>query len=252
MGKPRKKRLANLQQGFTLVELLVAMAMAGIVIGAIYSTYKSQQDSYVAQTHVAEMQQNLRAALYVIGRDIRMAGFNPADINNLAGFEQSLLDGDGNEATDPTRMAFTIDDDADGAISSTLSANNNAEQIAYRKFVDVPNDIYRLEKFTYDAVLGWDWRTVAENIDAIDFVYLDDNGTSIDPTTATNLPLIRSVQITLLARSTHIANDYTNNQTYVNQRDVSEVGFYWSFTAPGDNYRRRLLTTEIRCRNMGI
>ena len=235
----------NQQHGFTLIELLVAMVMAGIVIGAIYTTYKSQQDSYVTQTHVVEMQQNLRAAIYMIGRDIRMAGFNPADINNLAGFEASLPDGDGNETTDSTRMAFTIDDDADGAISSTLSANNRPEQVAYRLNGNT------FQKFMYDAG-AWGWRTVANNIDAIDFVYLDANGNPIDPTTATNLPLIRSVQITLLARTTQIARDFTNTQTYENQRDPAEVGFYWSYTAPGDNIRRRLLTTEIQCRNMGI
>jgi type IV pilus assembly protein PilW len=240
MGKPRKKRLANLQQGFTLVELIVAMAIAAIVMGAIYSTYKSQQHSYVSQTHVVEMQQNLRAALYVIGRDIRMAGFNPAGITDLAGFEPSLPDGDGNEATDPTTMAFTIDDDADGAISNTLSANNNAEQIAYRL------DSNRLQKFMYDAVDGWRWETVAENIDAIDFVYLNGAGNPVDPTTVTNLPLIRSVQISLVAKTARIDKDFPGTPAYDNQQGTEIL------VAKSDNYRRRLLTTEIQCRNMGI
>jgi type IV pilus assembly protein PilW len=80
MGKQHRKQSANLQQGFTLVELLVAMAMAGIVIGAIYSTFKSQQDSYVNQEVVAEMQQNLRAALYMMARDIRIAGYDPSEV----------------------------------------------------------------------------------------------------------------------------------------------------------------------------
>ena len=236
----------NQQHGFTLVELIVAVAMVGIVVGAIYSTYKSQQDSYVVQEQVVEMQQNLRAALYMIGRDIRMAGFNPAGIPDLAGFETSLDDGDGTETTDSTNMAFTIDDDANGAISSALSGNGNTEQIAYRL------DSNRLQKFTYDAGSGsWQWQTVAENIEAIDFVYLDGSGNPIDPTTATNLPLIRSVQITLLARTTNETKDYSNNDTYANQLDPSDP-YYWSFTAPGDNFRRRLLTTEIHCRNMGI
>lgn len=236
MGKPRKKRLANLQQGFTFVELIVAMAIAGIVMGAIYSTYKSQQDSYVTQTHVVEMQQNLRAALYVIGRDIRMAGFNPTGITDLAGFVTSLVDGDTTETTDSTNLAFTIDDDANGAINT----DDGDEQIAYRL------DSNRLQKYTYDAVDGWDWRTVAENIDAIDFVYLDDNGNPVDPATVTNLPLIRSVQISLVAKTGRIDKDFSGTPAYNNQQGTEILA------ATSDKYRRRLLTTEIQCRNMGI
>jgi type IV pilus assembly protein PilW len=218
------------------VELIVAMAITGIVMGAIYSTYKSQQDSYVTQTHVVEMQQNLRAALYVIGRDIRMAGFNPTGITDLAGFVTSLVDGDTTETTDSTNMAFTIDDDANGAINT----DDGDEQIAYRL------DSNRLQKYTYDAVDGWDWRTVAENIDAIDFVYLDGNGNPLDPATVTNLPLIRSVQISLVAKTGRIDKDFPGTPAYDNQQGTEIL------VAKSDNYRRRLLTTEIQCRNMGI
>src|SRR3989339_279506 len=65
------------EMGFTLVELLVSMAIAGIVMASIYSSYYSQQKAYVIQEQVAGMQQNLRAAMYHLERDIRMAGYDP-------------------------------------------------------------------------------------------------------------------------------------------------------------------------------
>ena len=239
MGKPRKKRLANLQQGFTLVELLVAMAMAGIVIGAIYSTYKSQQDSYIAQEQVAEMQQNLRASLYMMARDIRMAGFNPADSPNVDGFVTALPDDPGPvTATNSTNIAFTIDRDEDAAVD----ANDHNEQIAYRI------DSNRLEKFMYNAsTTAWQWETISENIDALDFVYRDQNGDkiTISPTT---LQDIRSVDITIVARTGRTDQNFTDTQAYFNQEDlVTPI-----LAAQNDNFRRRLLTTNIACRNMGI
>jgi len=239
MGKPRKKRLANLQQGFTLVELLVAMAMVGIVVGAIYSTYKSQQDSYVAQEQVAEMQQNLRAALYMMARDIRMAGFNPADSPNVDGFVTALPDDPGPvTATNSTNIAFTIDRDEDAAVD----ANDHNEQIAYRI------DSNRLEKFMYNASTNsWQWETISENIDALNFVYRDQNGNAIviSPTT---LQDIRSVDITIVARTGRKAQNFTDTQAYFNQEDLVIP----ILVAQNDNFRRRLLTTNIACRNMGI
>jgi len=238
-GQQRKQ-----EQGFTLIELLVAIAMLGIVMAAIYSTYKSQQDSYVAQEQVAEMQQNLRASLYQMARDLRMAGFNPQRAPNVGGFVTQLPDdGGGTTTTDSTTIAFTIDQDSDG----TIDANANDEQIAYR--LDAANS--RLEKFWVSTDT---WQTVADNIENLNFVYLGGDGKPVDPTTAANLPSIRSVQITILARTGRVDRDFISNQTYENQMDplnADEGPYYWSFTAPGDNFRRRLLTTTILCRNMG-
>ena len=62
-------------QGFTLVELLVAMTIALVVLAAVFYTFKSQQDSYVVQSQVAVAQQNVRAAMYMISRDTQMAGY---------------------------------------------------------------------------------------------------------------------------------------------------------------------------------
>jgi len=61
--------------GFTLLELLVTIPLGLMIIAGIYRTFKAQQDSYIVQDQVAAMQQNLRGAMYLITRDLLMAGF---------------------------------------------------------------------------------------------------------------------------------------------------------------------------------
>ena len=87
------------EHGFTLVELLVAMTMAAVVMAAVYTLYKTQQDSYIAQDQVVEMQQNVRASLYQMARDMRMAGFNPQRAPNVGGFVTQLPDDGGGTTT---------------------------------------------------------------------------------------------------------------------------------------------------------
>jgi type IV pilus assembly protein PilW len=238
---PRDRR--QKQQGFTLTELLVVMAMVGIVMAAVYSTYKSQQDSYVVQEQVVEMQQNLRAALFLLAKDLRAAGFNPTKNPNIEGFLTEIPDDNPTPetSTSATSLAITADLDMDGYIDT----DDHTEQLAYR----FNSASLTLEKFMY-ASGTWNWQTVADNIEGVNFVYLDGDGNPIDPATDTNLPLIRSVQLTILARTGRATQDFTNTMTYTNQWTEGDP-YYWSFVAPGDNYRRRLMTTTILCRNMG-
>ncbi len=237
----RRKKAPRHQHGFTLIELIVAMAFSAIVIADIYTTYKSQQDSYVDQEQVAEMQQNLRAAIYMMARDVRMAGFNPADSTDVEGFVTELPDDPGPvTATNATHIAFIIDRDEDGVVDT----DDHEEQIAYR----FDNVNFRLEKFMYNASTNmWQWETISENIDALDFVYRDQNGNPIAlPLTVITMQDIRSVDITIVARTGRTDPDFTDTQAYLNQEDVQILA------AQNDNRRRRLLTTNIACRNMGI
>lgn len=229
------------EQGFTLVELLVAMAMVGIVVAASYSTYKSQQDSYVAQEQVAEMQQNLRASLYQMAKAIRMAGFNPQRAPDIKGFmEPGELQGDPGTETKTTdeSLALAIDQDQNGFINP----DDHTEQIAYK----FNNTDKTLEKLMYDTTDStWKWQTVAENIDEVNFVYLDGDGTPIDPTTDANLPFIRSIEISLIARTSKVDRSFPGTLAYDNKQGTEILA------AQPDNRRRRLLTTTILCRNMG-
>ena len=64
-----------------------------------------------------------------------------------------------------------------------------------------------------------------------------------------NVASIRGVQITLVARVNFRDPDYINNNVYQNQNPDGPENIY---TAPGDGYRRKRLTTQIRCRNLGL
>ncbi|MCD6187012.1 MAG: prepilin-type N-terminal cleavage/methylation domain-containing protein, partial [Desulfuromusa sp.] len=57
--------------GFTLVELLIALAISGVLMTAVYATFQAQQNSYLVQEQVAEMQQNIRAGMDIMVSELR-------------------------------------------------------------------------------------------------------------------------------------------------------------------------------------
>src|ERR1700758_506562 len=60
--------------GFTLLELMVSMALGLIVMAAMASLFKTALNSTMLVTQRAETQQNMRAAIDLMVKDISMAG----------------------------------------------------------------------------------------------------------------------------------------------------------------------------------
>lgn len=60
--------------GFTLVELLVALTVAGVIAGATLSIALSSHRLYESDQYRTTVNQNLRAGLDIIGIDVRQAG----------------------------------------------------------------------------------------------------------------------------------------------------------------------------------
>lgn len=216
--KPKRviSKLSN--QGFTISELLVAMAISGIVMATLYSTYYSQQRSYTTQEQVADMQQNLRAAFYFIERDIRKAGCNPTG-NAYVGIQTA----------DPATIRVTTDiTDASGTGDPDGYATGPDEDVTY--YLNSGN-----------LVRNSDTEIIAENIEALDFVYLTESGT-----TTFTLTSIRSVQITLVARTGKREQGYMNTKAYYNEQGQEIL------SAQNDNYHRKRLTTQVQCRNFNF
>ena len=91
MNKPRFVPLARPpQQGFSLVELMVAMTIGFIVVAAVGYVYLSSRQSFRLTDSMSRMQENGRLAIETLARDVRMAGYvgcgnlKNATINTIA------------------------------------------------------------------------------------------------------------------------------------------------------------------------
>jgi type IV pilus assembly protein PilW len=102
-------------RGFSLIELMVAMAMACIVLAAIYSLHAALMKSYTTQNAAADVQEAMRAGVDLIAEDILMAGFDPTGAGVF-----------GIQAADSISIHFTSDRNMNGAIDGS-----NFEEIRY-------------------------------------------------------------------------------------------------------------------------
>lgn len=67
--------------GFTMVELLVAVLLAGIVTSSAMMLYITQHKQLLVQDEISDMQANVRAATAELATKIRMAGYKVPDPN---------------------------------------------------------------------------------------------------------------------------------------------------------------------------
>jgi len=217
------KLLGN-TKGYSLVEILVTLAIAGIITGAIYQTFLSQQKSYMAQDQIAETQQNLRAALDIMVREIRMAGYDPKELGKFGIILASA-----------SSLKFTAD-------IGSGSHRGNGDIDPGETF------LYQLYDSNHDGSPDALRRTpngapVAINIQNLEFYYTLEDGTkTLNPPDPGK---IRSVQVSILAKASKPDQNYTDTHTY-----TTGSGTVWG--PFNDNYRRRLVTITIRCRNMGL
>lgn len=275
----------------------------------------------MVQEAVTAMLQNNAAAMNIMTKELRMAGYDPTEAKTsppAAGYATT----DTLPASPPATIAmitatssslrFTADLNGDGDVddpSGTAGADPN-EDVSYGfSAADDPNGdgiiansgVADLGRKTGNGT-GSGMQPMAENIQAINFAYaydangdgildqytlasgpyagqlrtiwaynsggpsgtwfnLDTNGdgdidesdgpglggngaiTGNDTLTAFNINDIRAIKIWVLARSTRQDSKHFNNNTYTVGRQV---------ITPNDKFYRRLLTTTVTCRNMGL
>ena len=210
------------QKGFTLVEILVAMVISGFVMTAIYATYQSQQRSYILQDEIAKMQQNLRAAMFMMTSELRMAGYDPT-----GGANAGIVSGPATAGI----INFSIDVDGNGVIAA-----GGGENITYNLYTATGIQKLGRKNPTNN-------QPVAENIVYLAFRYLDAN----NAVTAT-LANIRSIEITMIGRTGRVESGYTNQIIYREKLGNAIAGF----SPPNNGYHHSILITQVKCRNLGL
>jgi prepilin-type N-terminal cleavage/methylation domain-containing protein len=318
-------RLNN--EGFTLVELLVAIVLAVVIMAGIFRTFKSQQDAYVIQDQVAAMQQNLRGAMYLITRDLQMAGFytnfdrsnRTLNWDDRGGTETKrplIIAGDNVTGVSPIKdntdtivivkasregrpLVGPAEGASGGTINLSLDLNNPPDGVpdlngTTKKFgVLIKSDLnaadffqvnasatptplgslnesylagdlaYRADVIIYRVYdpdannpyphlvrrnLGDDnatgtYEVVAEHIDNLQFRYQLNNGTWVDDPNG-NEQGVRAVQVFLLGRTPFPQRGWTDTETYNFANNP--------LTNPNDAFRRKLISTVVKTRNVGL
>lgn len=159
--------------GFTLVEVLMCLAIFSILFGTVFQSFDTFNRSYTNENVKAGVQQKSRIGIDLMARDIRLAGLDPLDTAN-AGFVAAN--------TNTTSVRFTADLNYDGDLGDpfedTIYAING-----------------NLLQQTSDLGSGPVTATLLDNVSALSFNYLDQADNPLPEPIATNQ--IRTVLISL-------------------------------------------------------
>lgn len=278
------------ESGLTLVELLIAMVLAAIVTAVTYNTYVIQARSYSIQEQVSGMQQNVRVAMDMIARDVRMAGFEEVGytvpdsnaivaINSSVGPDSIMVsDSQGFSTTVVADVAAgagaltvtTLDPDGDATDDFTQNAGviiSNGVRTEGFRITGIAGTTLTLSGSLMNAYLAADAVVVpaaiydvngtnlrrngdvlASNIEDLQLAYIfEDTDVAYAPDDTdgddTNDTYdIRSVRINLLARTGRVDPDFSGSRPGVEDHAADGTT---------DQYRRRLLSTVVRVRNVG-
>jgi type IV pilus assembly protein PilW len=169
-------------EGFTVIELLISIAIFGVVIGSIFSFSIGHRKYLAVQEQISGMTQNTRAAMDMISGEISVAGYSPKG-TVFTGIPYS-----------DSQLQIYADLNGNGVLT------DENENIIYS--YDSSNK--RIVRNT-----GGGNQPLAENVQSFSFDYLDDQGNTTTVTTK-----IRQIRITMTVRTSKPDPQYATNSGY--------------------------------------
>jgi len=112
-----KQTSHSLELGYTLVELLVALAVSSIVIAGTYAGYSFFSQQHQVLTAQTEVDRNALRAIDLFKSDVRMAGYLDYNDTNVMSGNQAI----NIVSSNPGNIIFVYDDyDSSGALYRAL------------------------------------------------------------------------------------------------------------------------------------
>ncbi len=149
------------RKGITLIELLIGLVISAIVVAGVYRVFVSQTKAYTVQDQVVEVQQNIRSAMEILLRDLRMAGYDNDSLTSKIAIANPIV---------PADHSVTVNYEHD---------DTHRYQVAYRlnngtleRQLDIYTDTGLLQSSNTETIL--------ENVEAFNFRYGVDTIPNID------------------------------------------------------------------------
>ena len=190
-----KEKETKNNDGFSIVEMLIAVAIGLIVLAGLVVVFVSQKKAYDVQAQVAEMHQNARAALDMISQDIAMAGYDPKKDPGVVGIPYH-----------DDRLQLRADLSGDGY------TNGVNEDVTYILAGTVINRI---------SIANGTPVAFAENVEAFDFWYYKADGSEVNSSAQEDE--IQKVRIELTMRTSRPDPTFAANSGYRTRTLSSEV-----------------------------
>lgn len=193
-GKKRRRRLLELtgrRGGFSLIELLVAMAVSLVILGAMYSVFIGQNRTFSNQESIVDVQQSVRAGMDMIVREVGMAGYDPVRVN----VDSNTANNFNGVTVNALQLQIKADLNGNGVIDTS-----NEETVVYA--FDAAN-----KRIT--RTIGSDTQPFVENVESFTFEYLDGDG-NVTATSAN----VRRIRITITGRTAKPDPNYSDNSGY--------------------------------------
>jgi len=178
-----RKSVSNSQgldrRGMTLVEMMVSLAIFGVVMGVVFSFMTGSSNSYTDTRERVHYQQSIRAVISLLTREIRSTGCDPMNI----GFDRISLADD-----NQIRCRMDLNGDAD------TSDTGPDEDITYI-FDPGTGELSRND--------GTGALVILRGLTNLGFTYLDADGNVLagTPLNVTDRALVRYVQVNIAGES---------------------------------------------------
>jgi type IV pilus assembly protein PilW len=227
--------------GFSLVELLTALAISTLIVLGIGQAFISQKVSYQAQNGLSRVQQTGRFVVEYVGNDIRRAGF-PGIVEEASTFFNAIIpslsaDGGGN-ASDTLTLMYRTTTDCLGVATPVYA---DGEQYAKNRYSIVSGNLVCTTFDEADTQISSD--VLARGVQNMQILYgLNNQFVSASTLAAGDWANVTGVRAAFLVNSVDDTTDFTDTNTYA-LLNADALGPF------NDTQRRRVFTTTSTMRN---